>query len=81
MDNWKEVVQSIGTDNYIINIHEFTHRVQTLGQFIDLLDLTTVYKAGKSTGCRVGQLAPQSLGTALGLVKGDIILKVNECFE
>lgn len=78
MDNWKEVVQSIGTDNYIINIHEFTHRVQTLGQFIDLLDLTTVYKAGKSTGCRVGQLAPQSLGTALGLVKGDIILKVND---
>lgn len=76
--NWNEVVQQMGIDTYIVNVPEFTHRIQTLGQFIDTLDLTTVYKGGLANGTRIGQLQGHSLGSALGLVKGDIILKVND---
>ena len=76
--DWNEVVRAMSPDNYVINVSEFSQRVQSLGQFIDMLDLTTVYHAGRGVGTRIGQIAAQSLGTALGLAKGDIITKIND---
>jgi type II secretion system protein C len=75
---WDSVVQKINDTAYHINPASFAQRVPTLGQFIDLIDIITVYKQGKSIGCKVGHLEENSLGLALGLQKGDIILAVND---
>lgn len=77
IDNWISVVAPIGTNKFRVIINEFVQRVPSLGQFIDMLDLTTVYRQGESIGCRIGQLSSDSLGTALGFAKGDIISSVN----
>lgn len=75
--DWKQVVRKISDNSYAINMNEFTFRVRNLAQFIDLLDLTTVYQKGASIGCRIGKLPENSLGGELGLQSGDIILTVN----
>jgi type II secretion system protein C len=75
--NWAEVVRKIAEDRYVVNGHLFSQRVTSLAQFIDMLDITTVYRQGMSIGCRIGTIAPDSLGYVLGLEKGDIILAVN----
>ncbi|HRN78375.1 MAG TPA: type II secretion system protein N [Candidatus Dependentiae bacterium] len=77
LGNWHEVVQEITAYNFIINQKAFLMRIKNLAQFIDLVNLTSVYKAGQSVGCRVGQLENNSLGTALGLESGDIIVTIN----
>jgi len=62
---------------YQIPVDTFTSHVKTLGQFIDLLDLTTVYQKGKSIGCRVGKADKDSLGSKLGFTFDDIIEQVD----
>ncbi len=62
---------------YLVPVDTFIAQVKNLGQFIDLLDLTTVYKKGKSIGCRVGKAAKDSLGAKLGFVYDDIISQVD----
>ncbi len=75
--DWKNVARKI-TDNYYgINVNQFVFRVRNLAQFIDLLDLTTVYSKGTSIGCRIGKLPDNSLGGELGLQSGDIIVTIN----
>jgi type II secretory pathway component PulC len=75
---WDLVVQAITPSRYIINMGEFAQRVPNLAIFIELLDLITVYKQGTSVGCRVGNVQPDSLATALGLHRADIIQSINE---
>ena len=75
---WESVVQKVSDNNYLISPREFITRVANSSQFIDMLDLTTVYQKGKSIGCRIGKLAEKSLGTELGLLNKDIILTINE---
>ena len=72
----KVVVSSIG-NNYQVDIDEFAKRVHNIGEFIGMLDLTTVYKQGKSLGCRVGRISKDSLGSALGFKFDDIIMSVD----
>ncbi len=74
---WEGVVLRKNKSSFEVKVGKFLDRVQNLAQFIDLLDLTTVYQKGKSVGCRVGKLEPQSLGIALGLLRGDIIMSIN----
>jgi Type II secretion system protein C len=76
----KSVVENSSGNKYIINIDEFTKRIRNLGEFINLLDLTTVYKHGKSFGCRVGKIDKDSLGFMLGLMVDDIIVKIDNYF-
>ncbi len=78
LENWDAVIQTISKNYYAVDRKEFTNRVTNLGQFIDILGLTTAYKQGKSIGCKIGQLAEKSLGTYLGLQTNDIILAINE---
>lgn len=75
--NWTSVVKKIGTSKYEIDPKEFIKRIHNLAQFIDMLNLTTVYQKGESIGCRVGGLTKNSLGEILGLKVGDIITKIN----
>lgn len=74
---WEMVIKRVAPTKYRINPATFLERVHNLAQFIDLLDLTTVYQRGKSIGCRIGKLEAQSLGAALGFRSGDIITKIN----
>ncbi len=74
---WSDVVKETAPNNYLVDPALFIERVKTLAQFIEMLDLTTVYKQGTSIGIRVGNIEKDSLGTAMGLKAGDIILKVN----
>ena len=75
---WEMVIKRTGQNEYTINPATFIERVNNLAQFIDLLDLTTVYQRGKSIGCRIGKLEPQSMGVALGLRSSDIIVQIND---
>lgn len=75
--NWSEVVQKISENKFMISSRAFINRVTSLAQFIDMLDLTTVYKQGTSIGCRIGTIAENSLGSALGLHTDDIVVSVN----
>ncbi len=76
-NTYKDVVQELSEYEYLVSRKEFSRRIKSLAQFIDLLDLTTVYQHGASVGCRIGALEPESLGYALGLKPGDIILTIN----
>ena len=62
---------------YQIPVETFTAQVKGLGQFIDLMHLTTAYKKGKSIGCRIGKADKDSLATKLGFMIEDIIQEVD----
>ena len=76
-NNWSVFIKKTAENVYEIDPDAFVERVRNLAQFIDLLNLTTVYRQGKSIGCRVGTIEKNSLGQALGLQQGDIIEQIN----
>lgn len=68
---------SIKNGMYQIPVESFISQIKGLGQFIDLMHLTTVYKKGKSIGCRVGKADKDSLAFKLGFIPEDIIQQVD----
>lgn len=75
---WNGVIKMISEGTYKIDPQEFVHKIKSLGQLIDALDLTTAYKDGKSIGCRIGMLDENSLAYQLGLQTGDIIEQIDD---
>lgn len=75
--NWSSVVQKKGDNNYLLDPFSFMQSVPNLAELIDVFNLITVFKKGKSIGCRVGTLQPKSLGIAMGLQAGDLIESIN----
>lgn len=75
-EDWEHVMKKIGDSNFLIDPLAFTELVPSLAHFIDMFDLTTVYKEGKSIGCRIGKIAHNSLGAAMGLESYSIINKI-----
>ncbi len=75
--DWKDVVHKVGDYAYKISPREFTKRIKSLAQFIDLFELTTVYQQGASIGCRVGLVEPDSLAQELGFMRLDIITSID----
>lgn len=73
----KNVVESSSGNKYRINIDEFVKRISNLGEFINVLDLTTAYRQGKSFGCHIGKISNDSLGSILGFKADDIIIKID----
>ena len=78
INNWHEIVTQTTSGNFTVNTAEFISRIQSLGQFIDMLEITTAYKQGESVGARINNVSPGSLGQALGFTKEDVILKIND---
>jgi type II secretion system protein C len=76
--NWNELIKKIAENSYEIDPEAFVDRVRNLAQFINQLNLTTVYRKGQSIGCRVGTIEKNSLGHALGLKQGDLIKTINQ---
>lgn len=74
---WNHIVKKVSTHEFNLDHKAFRLVCKNLARFIDMLDITTVYKEGKSIGCRVGTLASDSLGAALGLESFDIITSIN----
>ncbi len=76
--DWSTSITKLQEGMYAVDPNAFVLKIRNLSQFIDMLNLTTVYRAGKSIGVRVGKVQTGSLATALGLQMGDIITQVNE---
>ncbi len=76
-EHWLHIVKPAQQGLYLVDPESFEIVTKNLAQFIDMLDMTTVYQKGKSIGCRVGNIAPSSLGTALGLEPHDMITSVD----
>lgn len=77
INNWSNIVKKVSDLEYILDSKKFIEYVNNLAEFVDLLDLITVYKGGKSVSVKVGKINQGSLGIALGLQEGDIIKKIN----
>lgn len=77
LSGWAEIIREVHPREYTIDPTLFADRVKSLAQFIDMLDLTTVYKKGQNIGCRIGVLEKDSLGAMLGFQSGDIIVRIN----
>jgi len=77
INNWNNIIKRITDNEYLLDPKQFISYVNNLAEFVDLLDLITVYKKGKSVAIKVGKINPSSLGTALGLLPGDIIKNIN----
>lgn len=75
--DWSSVIKKLDINTYEIDPLQFIKRVHSLAQFIDMLNLSTVYRKGESIGCRIGGLVKNSLGDALGFKMGDIITHIN----
>lgn len=71
-------IEQLDEMQYIVNIEQFTKEIHSLAQFIETLDITTAFDKGHSIGCRIGKMAPRSVGPALGLRYGDIITSIND---
>ncbi len=74
--SWTDVVQKQSDSAYLINPSAFVARVTSLAHLIDMADLTTAFKEGKSLGIRIGNMDKTSIGYGLGFVPGDIIAKI-----
>ena len=59
-----------------IYVPAFIEKIPSVGQFIDALDLTTVYKQGTPVGLRVGKIQQVSLAQQLGLQAEDFVKTV-----
>jgi type II secretory pathway component PulC len=75
--SWSDVIQKQSDTSYIINTTAFVARITNLAQLIDMLDATTAFKQNKSIGCHIGNMEQKSIGYALGLLPGDILVRIN----
>jgi type II secretory pathway component PulC len=78
--DWKSSVSQEDNHTYTVFIDPFMKQVSDLGRFIELLDLTTVFRKGRGVGVRIGKNDKNSLAHALGLKKGDIIISIDDIF-
>ncbi|MBA2307612.1 hypothetical protein H0W26_05780 [Candidatus Dependentiae bacterium] len=76
--SWEDVVQKQAELVFLVNPRTFADRIGSLAQFIDMLDVTTALKQDKSVGIRIGNIDQKSIGTALGLITGDSIVKIHD---
>lgn len=74
---WNTVVQKVSNTAFTIDSIMLKTRITNPAELMDMLDLTIAIKNDKPIGCRVGIMAQDSIGHALGFVYGDVITSVN----
>lgn len=74
---WNLVIKQVAETVFMVDPKALGKRIHNLAQLIDMLDLTTVFEKGRSIGCRIGRMGQQSIGPALGLRYGDVIISIN----
>ncbi len=75
---WQNIIHQKAPTEFMIDKNHFVAAIKNLAEFIDMLDITTAFKKGKTIGCRIGALKPQTVGPALGLLPNDVILSVDD---
>ena len=75
-ENWIHVIKKVSDNSYSIDPTTFVQSIPNLGFFIDMLNISTVYKSGKSIGCKIGKVTPKSIGESMGLQQNDIVQKI-----
>lgn len=65
--------KKISENEYEIDPSVFIKKINSLGDLITGLNLTTAYKNGTSIGCKIGPTEKDGLTSKLGLKSGDII--------
>ncbi len=75
---WDKVARKITTWSFAVDPQAIKNRLKSLAQFVDMLDITGAFDKGISVGCRIGRIAPDSLGIALGLQSGDLVTAIND---
>lgn len=73
---WDKIFVKISDFDYLIHTKPFVEKIKNIGEFIDMLDLTSVFKEGKNIGLRLGTPGSNSLMNALGMQVGDIVYQV-----
>lgn len=74
--DWSHVVKKTAEAEYFVDKQEFAYEVKSLGNIIDLFNLTTAYKHGKSIGTKIGPIEVNSLASNIGFKSGDIITMI-----
>lgn len=74
---WSHIIKNINENKYFLDHQAFGGICKNLARFIDMFDLTTVYKDSKSIGCKVGKISSHSLGAAMGIESYDVITSIN----
>ncbi|MBN1549248.1 hypothetical protein JW872_01155 [Candidatus Babeliales bacterium] len=76
-EQWDGIIKKVKDSTFIIDPQAFKEIIPSLAQLIEMLDITTVYKKGRSAGIRIGKVTSGSLGKELELTQGDVLLSVN----
>ena len=76
--DWNELIKKNSEYSYQIKTKEFVAQIKNLGKLVDMLNIITAYKAGISTGIKIGSNTVSALVNYLGLQSGDIILSIND---
>ncbi len=75
--DWNRVAKKIESNNFVIDLQEFISEIGTISNFVDMFNLATAYKEGKSIGIKIGKLENSSLANILGFLPGDIVTAIN----
>jgi len=76
--HWLNVIKKVQENLFLLDPEIFVEVTKNIAQLIDILNLTTVYQKGKNIGCKVGEIAHNSLASAMGLEPHDIITKIDD---
>lgn len=77
LSSWEYAIKKIDDNLFHIDPIELTKELTSVGEVIEALDLSGVYKNNQSQGVRVGSVDHHPLGEKLGLQHGDLVTKVN----
>lgn len=78
LSSWEYAIKKIDETLYHTDPIELTKELTSVGEVIEALDLSGVYKDNKPQGIRVGSTQHHPLGEKLGFQAGDIITKIND---
>ncbi len=76
--DWGNIITKVDSNNYQINLEEFTNQVKSLSQVLDALNLITAYRDGQAIGVKVGNESNNMLINLLGLKPNDILSAIND---
>lgn len=75
---WEYIIKKVDNNTWQIDPESFKHEIDSLGYFLDRTGVIgTAYQQGAPIGVRIGETSKDSVGSLLGLEKGDIITAIN----
>lgn len=75
---WRDIIHQTSNVSFALNKPLFKERVKNVVQLIEMLDLTTMRdQNGLTVGCVIGTMPYDSIGHAIGLRSGDVIVNVD----